>query len=80
VDELIEQSRRQLAALVPVEDRPRRWTMWPRSASSGSFVDTGEPISGGSSDGMEVELEDGRMIPGFVEGIVGMAVGEERKP
>jgi trigger factor len=33
VDELIEQSRRQLAALVPVEDRPRRWTMWPRSAS-----------------------------------------------
>jgi trigger factor len=27
---------------------------------------------------MEVELEEGRMIPGFVEGILGLAVGESR--
>jgi trigger factor len=45
---------------------------------SGTYTDTGEPISGGSSEGMEVELEEGRMIPGFVEGIVGMEVGESR--
>jgi trigger factor len=44
----------------------------------GTFADTGEEISGGSSEGMEVELEEGRMIPGFVEGIVGMKMGEAR--
>jgi trigger factor len=47
-------------------------------AFRGTFVDSGEPIEGGSSEGMEVELEEGRMIPGFVAGIVGMKVGETR--
>jgi trigger factor len=78
VEELIEQSRRQLATLVPVEGRPAASGDVVRVSFSGTFSDSGEPISGGSSDGMEVELEDGRMIPGFVEGIVGMAVGETR--
>ena len=49
-----------------------------RIAFSGSFTDTGAAIEGGSSDGMEVELEEGRMIPGFVEGILGLAAGETR--
>ncbi|MFO7629353.1 MAG: trigger factor [Prochlorococcaceae cyanobacterium] len=78
VDELIDQSRRQLATLVPVEDRPAASGDVAQVSFSGSFVDSGEPISGGSSDGMEVELEEGRMIPGFIEGIVGMALGETR--
>jgi trigger factor len=46
---------------------------------SGVFADSGEPIEGGSSEGMEVELEEGRMIPGFVEGIVGMEVEATRE-
>lgn len=78
VDELLEQSRRQLATLVPVEDRPAASGDVARIAFSGSFSDSGEAIEGGSSDGMEVELEEGRMIPGFVEGILGMACGESR--
>lgn len=78
VDELIEQSRRQLASLVPVEGRPAAMDDVAQLRFSGCFVDSGEPISGGSSDGMEVELEDGRMIPGFVEGIVGMDVGASK--
>jgi len=78
VDELLEQSRRQLATLVPVEGRPAASGDVVRIAFSGSFTDTGTAIDGGSSDGMEVELEEGRMIPGFVEGILGMAVGETR--
>jgi trigger factor len=78
VDELLEQSRRQLATLVPVEGRPAATGDVAQIAFSGSFADTGEPISGGSSDGMEVELDEGRMIPGFVEGILGMAVDETR--
>ena len=78
VDELIEQSRRQMATLVPVEGRAAASGDVAQVSFSGTFTDSGEPISGGSSDGMEVELEEGRMIPGFVEGILGMAVGESR--
>ncbi|WP_216904243.1 trigger factor [Synechococcus sp. CCY 9618] len=79
VDELIEQSRRQLATLVPVEDRTAAEGDVAQIAFSGTFVDSGEAIEGGSSEGMEVELEEGRMIPGFVAGILGMAVGETRE-
>ncbi len=78
VEELLEQSRRQLAALVPVEGRPAAMGDVARISFSGVFADSGEPIEGGSSEGMEVELEEGRMIPGFVEGIVGMEVSASR--
>jgi trigger factor len=78
LEELLEQSRRQLASLVPVEDRPAASGDVARIAFSGTYVDDGSAIEGGSSEGMEVELEEGRMIPGFVEGILGMANGETR--
>lgn len=78
VDELLEQSRKQMATLVPVEDRPATSGDVARISFSGSFTDSDEAIPNGSSDGMEVELEEGRMIPGFVEGILGMTVGESR--
>ncbi|MEB3301285.1 MAG: trigger factor [Cyanobacteriota bacterium] len=78
VEELLEQSRRQLAALVPVEGRPAAMGDVARISFSGVFADSSEPIEGGSSEGMEVELEEGRMIPGFVEGIVGMEVAASR--
>jgi len=78
VDELLEQSRRQLATLVPVEDRAAASGDVARVAFSGRFSDSDEAIEGGSSEGMEVELEEGRMIPGFVEGILGLSCGETR--
>jgi trigger factor len=78
VDELIEQSRRQLATLVPVEDRPAAAGDVAVVSFEGTYSDTGEAIPGGSADALEVELDEGRMIPGFVEGILGMAVGESR--
>ena len=78
VDELLEQSRKQLATLVPVEDRAAASGDVAVLSFSGVYADTGEAISGGSSDAMEVELEEGRMIPGFVEGVIGMAVGDAR--
>ncbi len=79
VDELIEQSRRELATLVPVEDRAAAEGDVAQIAFRGTFVDSGAPIEGGSSEGMEVELEEGRMIPGFVAGILGMSVAETRE-
>ncbi|MEX1316464.1 MAG: trigger factor [Synechococcaceae cyanobacterium] len=78
VDELIEQSRRQMATLVPVEDRPARSGDVAVLSFRGVYADSGEEIEGGSSDASEVELEEGRMIPGFVEGVIGMAVGDTK--
>ncbi len=78
VDELIEQSRRQMATLVPVEDRPAQSGDVAVLSFRGVYADSGEEIQGGSSDASEVELEEGRMIPGFVEGVIGMAVGDTR--
>jgi trigger factor len=78
VDELIEQSRRQLATLVPVEKRAAESGDVAVINFSGTYTDNGEAISGGSADAMEVELEDGRMIPGFVEGIIGMKPGDSK--
>ncbi len=79
VDELLEKSRRQMATLVPVADRAAALGDVAVVSFSGSFSDSKEPISGGSAESLEVELEDGRMIPGFVEGIVGMKLDEERQ-
>ncbi len=78
VDELIDQSRRQMATLVPVDGRAAAEGDVAVIGFQGTFVDTGEAISGGSADAMEVELEDGRMIPGFVEGILGMKPGDSK--
>ncbi len=78
VDELLDQSRKQLATLVPVEGRAAQSGDVAVLSFSGVYADTDEAISGGSSDALEVELEEGRMIPGFVEGVIGMAVGETK--
>jgi trigger factor len=78
VDELIEQSRRQLATLVPVDKRAAEQGDVAVISFSGTYADNGEAISGGSGEAMEVELEDGRMIPGFVEGIIGMKPGDSK--
>lgn len=78
VDELIEQSRRQLATLVPVEKRAAEAGDVAVISFTGTYADSGEAISGGSAEAMEVELEDGRMITGFVEGIIGMKPGDSK--
>jgi trigger factor len=78
VDEQLEDARRRLATLVPVEDRAAAAGDVAEVSFQGTFTDNGEPIEGGSSDGMTVELEEGRMIPGFVEGILGMKPGDSR--
>ena len=78
VDELIEEQRKRLATLVPVEDRPAATGDVAVLSFEGVYADTEEAITGGSSETMEVELEADRMIPGFVEGVIGMEVGENR--
>lgn len=45
---------------------------------SGVFSDDKSAIEGGSANGLDVELEEGRMISGFVEGVVGMKPGDKK--
>ena len=78
VDEMLEQSRRQLATVVPVEGRKAEQGDIAVVGFKGTYSDDGSDIEGGSADSMDVDLEHGRMIPGFVEGVVGMAVGDSK--
>jgi len=78
VDELIEQSRAQLATKVPVNDRAAKKGDIALVSFKGSFSDDGSEIEGGSADSVEIELEEGRMIPGFIEGVIGMNINDEK--
>lgn len=75
LDNMIENLRKQRA----------EWKVVERAAQSGDQVNIdyrgtkdGEAFDGGSADGSNLELGSGRMIPGFEDGIVGMAAGEEK--
>ena len=78
IDDLIEQSRKQLATLVPVENRTAQMGDLAVVSFKGTYQDTGSSITGGSSESMDLELEKGRMIPGFIEGIIGMKINNEK--
>jgi trigger factor len=75
LDAALEQMRRNAATLVPV-DRPVQ-------AGDVATLDylgkiDGVAFEGGSAQGQETELDEGRFIPGFVGGIVGMTAGETK--
>ncbi|MEM6424580.1 MAG: trigger factor [Cyanobacteria bacterium P01_D01_bin.128] len=75
VENVLADYQQNLATLVPVEDR---------AAQSGDIAvvdfvgkltkDEGEPeeFPGGSAEDFQIEIEPGRFIEGFVEGLVGM--------
>ena len=79
VDEHLEQQRSQKADLVPVEDRPAEM-------GDVAFVDfkgvlpeeEDKEIEGGSATNFQVEIAEGKLIPGMVEGIVGMKPEETK--
>ena len=77
VEELIKQSQKQLATLVPVENRPANKGDVAVVSFKGTYED-GSEIDGGSADSMDIELEDGQMIPGFIEGILDMKINDEK--
>ncbi len=81
VDTTLKQYQNNLATLVPIEDRPAQMG----DVAVIDFVGTAEgddgeyeEFAGGSGTDFQVELEEGRFIPGFVEGIVGMALEESK--
>ncbi len=78
VDELIEQSRAQLATKIPVSGRAAKKGDIALVSFTGSFSDDGSKIEDGSADSIEIELEEGRMIPGFIEGVIGMNINDKK--
>ena len=78
VDSMIDDSRKQLATVVPVEGRAAQKGDIAVLGFKGTYSDDGSEIEGGSADSMDVDLDNGRMIPGFIEGVIGMKVGEDK--
>ena len=78
IDDMLEDSRKQLATVVPVEDRSAAKGDIAVLGFKGTYSDDGSDIEGGSADSMDVDLEHGRMIPGFIEGVIGMSIGETK--
>jgi trigger factor len=83
VDSVLADYQRQSATLVPVENRAAQ----KGDVAVVDFVGTlpaseaeGEPeeIPGGKADDFQLDLEDERFIPGFIDGIVGMQSGETK--
>jgi trigger factor len=81
VDETLSRYQNNLATLVPIEDRPAQQGdiavidfVGKVQNESGEF----EEFQGGSGTDFQVELEEGRFIPGFMEGIIGMALEESK--
>ena len=81
VDEFIEQRRGQKADLVPVEDRTAEMGDVAFVDFKGTLTAEGEAgteIEGGSATNFQVEIAEGKLIPGMVEGIVGMKPEETK--
>ena len=81
VDQTLERYQNSLATLVPVEDRPAQMGDMAVIDFVGKVKDEAgewEAFEGGSADDFQVELAEGRFIPGFVEGIAGMALEEAK--
>jgi trigger factor len=81
VDNTLGQYQNNMATLVPIEDRPAQAGdvavidfVGKVPSESGEL----EEFQGGSGTDFQVELEEGRFIPGFVEGIIGMALDEAK--
>ncbi|MDC3171026.1 trigger factor [Prochlorococcus sp. AH-716-E13] len=78
IDEALEKSRNQLANIIPVNNRPAKLGDIAVVSFKGIYKDSKQEIDGGSSDSMDLELEKNKMIPGFVEGIVGMKIDDNK--
>ncbi len=83
VNKLLDERRNRLATLVPIEDRPAQMgdvaiLDFEGRKPPANEGEEGELIEGTKAEESEVELSEGRFISGFVEGIVGMNLGETR--
>ena len=78
IDAALEKSRNQLANIIPVSNRSAKLGDIAVVSFKGKYKDTNKEIDGGNSESMDLELEKNKMIPGFVEGIVGMKIEDKK--
>ncbi|MGL5832220.1 MAG: trigger factor [Waterburya sp.] len=80
VDDFINQRREQKADLVPVEERAAQMGDVAFVDFKGVLPDEeNKEIDGGSATNFQVEIAEGKLIPGMVEGIVGMKPEETKE-
>jgi trigger factor len=84
VDQVLDNYRRQSATLVPVEGRPAQAGDVAVVDFVGTEAETPEgeepkEIPGGSATDFQLDLEEGKFIPGFIEGMIGMNPGETKE-
>lgn len=95
VDKVLEDYRKRSATLVPIEDRPAQQGDIATVDFAGRFApeaketaaeggaegeeSPSDEIPGGSAEDFEIELAEGRFIPGFIDGIIGMQLGETKE-
>jgi trigger factor len=76
VQQSLEALARERATLIPVE-RPAR--LGDAVTLDYEGVVDGRPFEGGKAEGETIELSEGRFVPGFASGIVGMRPGETKE-
>jgi trigger factor len=84
VDKFLEQRRGEQATLIPVEGRPAQQgdmavVDYSARFASDSAEEATEEVPGAQATDFQVELVEGKFIPGFIEGIFGMNLGETKE-
>jgi trigger factor len=86
VEAVLAEHQTERATLIPVEGRPAQPGDVAVVDFSGRLVKGGEAesevdqeIPGGQAEDFQIELVEGRFIEGFVDGIMGMNVGETKE-
>ena len=82
LEDYLEQVRGQRADLVPVEDRAAEAADIAIVDFAGKLTegeDAGTEIEGGTATDFQVELVEGKLIPGMIEGIIGMQLEETKE-
>jgi len=84
VDTVLGNYQTQMATLVPVEGRAAQKGDTAVVDYHGRFTPAGEEaeeqdVPGGQAEDFQIELDDGKFIPGFIDGIVGMNAGDTKE-
>ncbi len=84
VDTVLGNYQTQMATLVPVEGRAAQTGDTAVVDYHGRFTPAGEEaeeqdVPGGQAEDFQIELDDGKFIPGFIDGIIGMNAGDTKE-
>ncbi len=83
VEDWLEQRRKQVADLIPVEDRPAQLDDVAIIDFQGYFTtdtgEKGEAIADVKGTDFKAELSEGKLVEGMAEGIVGMSLEETKE-